>query len=440
MKNKLFAEFEPVSSKQWKQKIQYELQGADYNKTLVHESPEGIKTKPFYHHDEVQEILKINIPSHFKICETIYIFNLEKTIEKTLKAIQNGAESIQYNIDNLNLDISELLNKIPSHITIYINFSFFDEDYLKKIDVVAQQKNTIYYCNIDPIGNLAKDGNWYKTHKKNNFEAIKSVLKVTRNISLISINAQLYENAGANMVQQIAYTLTHANEYFNLIDKIKYPVLIHISVGSNYFFEIAKLRAMRFLFDLIAKEYDANYECHLVVSPTIRNKTIYNATENSDKTNTECESAILGGANTVYNIAYDSLYKKSNYKSVSLAQKQLTILKQNYNATMTQGSYYVENLTHELAQKALELFKKIEKNGGFLKLLNEGIITQKIEESAIKEQKIFDLNHKIETAEKIKNQIELYPFLKINPRKTIIKPIIPKRLWENMEKIKLDLE
>ena len=72
----LFSDFETISSKQWKQQIQYELKGADYNETLVWESPEGIKVKPFYHHDEVEESnsnFAINSPKEtFKILQNIF--------------------------------------------------------------------------------------------------------------------------------------------------------------------------------------------------------------------------------------------------------------------------------------------------------------------------------------------------------------------------------
>mgnify|MGYP006375508517 FL=1 len=60
MSNDLFKEFEPVSSKQWKQQIQFDLKGADYNDTLIWNSPEGIKVKPFYHQDENQQFLEAN--------------------------------------------------------------------------------------------------------------------------------------------------------------------------------------------------------------------------------------------------------------------------------------------------------------------------------------------------------------------------------------------
>ena len=78
--NNLFSEFEPVSSKQWKQQIQYDLKGADYNETLVWESPEGIKVKPFYHNDETEinaDILSSSTP--FVIVQNIFVHDVQKS-------------------------------------------------------------------------------------------------------------------------------------------------------------------------------------------------------------------------------------------------------------------------------------------------------------------------------------------------------------------------
>jgi methylmalonyl-CoA mutase len=112
------------------------------------------------------------------------------------------------------------------------------------------------------------------------------------------------------------------------------------------------------------------------------------------------------------------------------------------------GSYYIENLTHQLAEKALALFKDIEANGGFLKQLNEGIIKRKIQESADKEQELFDTGKEIllgtnkypNKNDRMKDDLELFPFVKIEPRKTLITPIIEKRLAEKMEQDRLKEE
>jgi methylmalonyl-CoA mutase len=330
--------------------------------------------------------------------------------------------------------------------------SFFSIDFVKKLDAIAKQKKATLYCNIDPIGKLAKEGNWFTTAEKSNFDSLNLLSKETKSVSLISINSALYQNAGATIVQQIAYSLAHANEYFNRIEAINKPIVFEISVGTNYFFEIAKLRALRLLFNLIAKEYNHNLDCHFLVSPTKRNKTLYDYNVNMLRTTTECMSAILGGADSIANLPYDALYHKDNEFGDRIARNQLLILKnESYFDKVNNpadGSYYIENLTNQLAEKALALFKNIEENGGFLKQLNEGIIKRKIQESADYEQELFDTGKEIllgtnkytNKEDRMKNDLELFPFVKVKPRKTLITPIIEKRLSEKIEQERLAKE
>jgi len=117
-------------------------------------------------------------------------------------------------------------------------------------------------------------------------------------------------------------------------------------------------------------------------------------------------------------------------------------------ANAADGSYYIETLTQQIAEKALHLFKDIEKSGGFLKQLFEGTIQRKIDENAHKEQEQFDSKEEVllgtnkfpNPKDKLKGDIELYPFVKNKPRKTVIIPIIPKRLAEKVEQDRLDQE
>lgn len=446
MKN-LFDDFNPISSKQWKQRIQFELDGADYNETLIWNSPEDIKVKPFYHKDEFEGTFSLNTKAtEFKICQNIFVHDLEKSILRAIDSINRGAESIRFTIEDENTDVKKLLEKLPlEKVTVYFNLTFLSVDFVKKIEAIAKNTNAKIFCNLDPIGRLAKDGNWFTTKEKTNFETLNLLSAATTNISLISIDGGLYQNAGANMAQQIAYSLAHAHEYFNRIKTINQPIVFEISVGTNYFFEIAKLRALRLLFNLIAKEYNHNLDCHLLVSPTKRNKTLYDYNVNMLRTTTECMSAILGGADAIDNLPYDALYHKDNEFGDRIARNQLLILKhESYFDKVNNpadGSYYIENLTGQLAEKALTLFKGIEANGGFLKQLNEGIIKRKIQESADKEQELFDSGKEIllgtnkhpNKKDRMKDELELFPFVKIKPRKTLITPIIEKRLAEKLE-------
>ena len=454
MKNSLFSEFDPISSKQWKQKIQFELKGEDYNDTLIWNSPENIKVKPFYNQDDLQENLPVNPNANgFKICQNIFVFDLEKSIERALESIERGADNIIFTIENETIDVTKLLEKLPLETCeIYFNLSFISVNYILKIETIAKSRNAKIYCNLDPIGQLAKDGNWFNTEEKDNFETLNLISKQVSNCSIININSSLYQNAGANMVQELAYSLAHANEYLNRISTINQPIVFKISVETNYFFEIAKLRAYRILFNCIAKEYNPNLECHLVVTPTKRNKTIYDYNVNMLRTTTECMSAIIGGADAIANLPYDALYHKDNEFGDRIARNQLLILKnESYFDKVNNpadGTYYIESLTHQLAEKALILFKDIEANGGFLKQLNEGIIKRKIQESADKEQELFDSGKEVllgtnkypNKDDKMKHDLELFPFVKVNPRKTLITPIIEKRLAEKLEQERLGKE
>ena len=398
MKHSLFSEFDPISSKQWKQKIQFELKGEDYNDALIWNSTENIKVKPFYNQDDLQENLPVNPNANgFKICQNIFVFDLEKSIERALESIERGAESIIFTIEDEAIDVAKLLEKLPLETCeIYFNLNFISVNYISKIETIAKSRNAKIYYNLDPIGQLAKEGNWFKTEEKDNFETINLLSKQVSNSSIISINSSLYQNAGANRIQELAYSLAHANEYLNRITTFNQPIVFKISVGTNYFFEIAKLRAYRILFNCIAKEYHPNLECHLVVTPTKRNKTIYDYNINMLRTTTECMSAIIGGANAIANLPYDALYHKDNEFGDRIARNQLLILKnESYFDKVknpADGTYYIESLTHQLAEKALVLFKDIEANGGFLKQLNEGIIKRKIQENftKIRTENFFD--------------------------------------------------
>ena len=451
----LFTNFAPLSTKEWKQKIQFELKGADYNETLIWNSPDDIKVKPFYDKEDIKESISVTTnASEFKICQNIFVHDVNKSIERALDSLNRGAESIRFTIEDETVDVTKLLEKLPLETTpIFFHFNFISVDFIQKIETITKDKKATIFCNIDPIGQLAKEGNWFTTSEKNNFETLNNLVTKDSSLSLISVNSTLYQNAGATIVQQIAYTLAHANEYFNYISPAKpQAMVLEIAVGTNYFFEIAKLRAIRLLFNSIAAAHNSNWSCHLVVTPTKRNKTLYDYNVNMLRTTTECMSAILGGADTIANLPYDALYHKDNEFGDRIARNQLLILKkESYFDKVnnpSDGSYYIESLTQQLAEKALSLFKDIEANGGFLKQLNEGLIKRKIQESADKEQSLFDAGKEIllgtnkhaNKDDRMKHDLELFPFVKIKPRKTLITPIIEKRLAEKIEQERLEKE
>jgi methylmalonyl-CoA mutase len=460
MSKLLFDEFNGVSAKAWKQKIQLDLKGADYNKTLIWNSPEGIDVKPFYHADDFENLPETSATkaTSWNICQTIYVSNEEKSNRKVLDVLSRGAESIKFIIPSKGVSIQTLLKEIDlSSTALHFELQFLSEEFVNQLSVIPTKAGIYVYTDI--IGNLAKTGNWYYNLNKDH-KILESIIKnSTSNKSFISVDVSLYQNAGANMVQQLAYALAHANEYLNYLDnsitkqdKQSFKITFKVSIGTNYFFEIAKLRALRSLWKILASEYNFNSNCNIIATPTKRNKTLYDYNTNMLRTTTECMSAILGGANTICNLPYDAIYHKDNEFGERISRNQLLVLKhESYFDKVNNpadGAYYIETLTQQMAEKALVLFKNIEANGGFLKQLKEGTIQRKIKESATKEQELFNnvedillgTNKHPNPNDKMKNELELYPFVKQKKRKTLIEPIIEKRLAEIFEQNRLQTE
>ena len=449
MSNFLFNEFKGTTPEAWKQKIQAELKGADYNQTLLWKTNEGIVVKPFYTKED-RNNLAVNLPKeNFFTCQTIFIGDEKKANSIAINAINRGANAIQFTA-NKTFNYQLLLKNLDIlKSTIYFSFSFLNEEFIVEISKYLNSKNCFFQTDI--IGNLAKTGNWH-VNLKEDFKKLETIVASSENC--IAVSGDMYQNAGANMVQQLAYMLAHANEYINRFnDIIVSKIHFKFAVGSNYFLEIAKLRAFRVLWSSLLENYQIpNVPAHIFTQPTLRNKTLYDYNVNMLRTTSEYMSAILGGSNTVSTISYDAIYHKSNEFGERIARNQLLILQEESGFIEAQnfvnGAYYIESLTEQLAEKALVIFKEIEKNGGLLQQLRDGTIQKKIKESALKEDSqlkenticLLGTNLQPNKKDTMKHNLELYPFVKQRNIKTIITPIIQKRISEDIEQDRLKQE
>lgn len=450
MSDFLFEAFDEISAKQWKQQIQYDLKGLDYNQTLVWQSAEGINVRPFYHADDFSRKFQPipGQPESWKIAQGVFIGDQAKANGIAVDGLRRGAQAIVFSADGEFEIQSVFKNYLFKNASIHFNFNFLSEKFLKELINFLSEKNGTVFYNVDIIGKLARSGNWFQNEKQD-FEILDNIISENPSQNILAVDASGYQNAGANMVQQLAYALAHANEYLNRFGHNIEKLSFKLATGPNYFFEIAKIRALRKLYAVLAMEYRLNETCHILSIPTKRNKTLYDYNVNLLRSTTECMSAVLGGANVIYNLPYDALYHKSNEFGERIARNQLLILKhESYLDAVSNpsdGAYYIERLTDELAEKALQLFKEIEKSGGFLYQLKEGTIQKKIKESAETEQQLFDsgklkllgTNYHPNPKDSMKDELELFPFVKKNPVKTLIVPIIEKRLSETMEQERL---
>jgi len=440
-------EFPPVSAAAWKQKIQVDLKGADYNETLLSKTNEGITIKPFYHADDFE---KLTIPlskEDFKICQKIIVSDEADANLKAIDATNKGADSVKFVAKkpfNAALLFKNLLDK---KIEFHFHFDFLSETFIDELAELLKHETAFY--NIDIIGKLARTGNWHKS-LNDDFKTLEAILHKNPTAFILGINADIYQNAGANTVQQVAYALAVANEYLTRFGtEIAQNIQFNFAVGNNYFFEISKIRAFKYVYNLILSQYDTNANAIVFAEPSLRNKTIYDYNVNMLRTTTESMSAILGAANTISNCAYDAVFHDSNDFGDRIARNQLLILKEESYFKQAQhfatDSYYIESITKQLAEKALAVFKEIEKGGGFLTQLKEGIIQRKIKENAQKEQAQFDAGELVllgtnkypNAQDRMKHDLQANPFVARNPQKTLIIPIIPVRLSEKLEQKRL---
>ncbi|SNR26478.1 methylmalonyl-CoA mutase [Maribacter sedimenticola] len=452
----LFDNFREISAKEWKQKIQYALKGKEYNEEVVWDTPEGIKIKPFYNSEDLGNTTPLSATGDsWKIGHLVYAGNARMANANALRHIERGAEAITFLIPNDTIDVSSLLDNIDINLVkIYFDMQFLSKSYISNSIHRCPDASKISFA-IDPVGYLARTGNWHHSMKED-LLAVKDILSLNIE-NVLQVNVGLYENAGADIVQQLAYAMAHANEYLHMcqeqsdLRQLK-KMEFKLAIGGNYFFEISKIRALRKLWSTLIGAYEISIPCHIISTPSRRNKTVYDYNVNMLRTTTESMAAVLGGSDTVFNMPYDAIFKKENKFSNRIALNQLLLLKEeSYFAKVknpADGSYYIETLTDQLAEKALLYFKRIEKEGGFLKLLKSHTIQQQIATAAKKQQEKFNskqmvlvgTNAFVTNTDTMSNEIELFPFVKRKPRKTLILPIIEKRLAEELEQNRLSHE
>ena len=195
--------------------------------------------------------------------------------------------------------------------------------------------------------------------------------------------------------------LSLANEYLNIYGcNIAKHISFELTQGSNYFFEISKIQVLRILWSIITNEHGEQIDDTTITSiPSLRNKTIKNYNNNIIRSTSECISGILGGCNFIKSIPYDSLFNEKNEFSQRIMNNQLLILKNETHldkvSNAIEGCYYINDLIHNISEKSLSLFKKIEKNDGYFESHKNGFIKEQIEQSNRLENSFYDLNKNI---------------------------------------------
>ena len=226
----------------------------------------------------------------------------------------------------------------------------------------------------------------------------------------ISISGYHMQEAGANLVQELAYTLADGKEYVRTaiergmdVDKFAGRLSFFFAIGMNFFMEAAKLRAARLLWHRIMESFDAKslkskmLRTHCQTSGvSLQEQDPYN---NVVRTAYEAMSAVLGGTQSLHTNALDEAIALPTEFSARIARNTQLILQEETGVSNVvdplAGSYYVENLTSELAEAAWEIIQEIDEMGGMTKAVASGIPKLRIEESAAKRQAMIDRGEEV---------------------------------------------
>lgn len=379
----LFSQFTPVTAKAWRNQLEKDLKGVPLS-DLEWKNENGFVVQPFY----TAEDLKASYSPAFTHCEWKMMVkdgdqNDAGLNTSFLTSLNAGADAIQLNLEKRNL--TTVLNGI-------------------RLDFI----HSVFQGNTSDLQNL---GNYLNTHYPNlklNVTLLPAACKDSSELKkwadaasaviqkpVAGADVLYWHNQHCGAALEIALAFALLAEYAEYTD-LSGSVTIRTGVSADYFVEMAKLRAMRRLWDVFQKEWKSKEELWIIAETSLSNKTISDRYNNLLRTTVEAMAAISGGCNALVVNDYDVLKGESDALAQRMAINQQHILKEesyfDKTADSACGSYYMEHLTDQLAEKALELFKEMQEHGGYFASLGKGWITEKVSSIAQKNRAAFDNN------------------------------------------------
>ena len=422
--NKLFSEFPPVPTEKWEEVIMKDLKGADYDKKLVWHTIEGFNVKPYYRAEDLEglEYLEANPGqkpytrgnqcggNEWEVRQDIRVKDPKEANRIALDAVERGATSLGLCAKQVTTaaDMAALLKGIYIN-AVSINFNC-SQDYLQTLKLYVEYARANGYDTKELHGSVNFDMFRYAlTHGKfhrgeeGDLQMAKALVEYAHEelpkFRVLTVNSNLLHNAGANIVQELGFGLAAANELVARLtdmgckmEHVASRIMLNVGVGSTYFMEIAKIRAARLLWSKIVEQYKPECDCpyKLFINATTSewNQSVYDPYVNMLRSTTETMSSAVAGADSISVLPFDNAYKEADDFGYRIARNQQLLLKEeSYLEKIVDpaaGSYYIENLTNEIAKGAWAHFLKVEEAGGYCKALRAGMVQDEVAETARK--------------------------------------------------------
>ena len=419
-KEKLFDQFPPVSTEEWRAKVEVDLKGADFNKKLVWRTNEGFNVQPMYRAEDIKDLKTTDsLPGEYPfvrgtktnndwyIRQEIEVCCPKGANEKALDILGKGVTSLGFKLkEELDAEGLKTLLAGIDLAKVEINFDCcpnkalqLAKNLVELVKAAGAADTFTGSIGFDPFRRLLKHGKDFpKDIKALAAEIVKAVADV-KNLRVLAVNTDKLCNAGAYIYQELGYALSWGNEWLSQLTdagvdatEAAKRIKFNMGISTNYFMEIAKFRAARMLWAQIVKQYEPKCDCackmNVHATTSEFNQTIFDAYVNLLRSQTESMSAALAGVDSITVTPFDKQYKNPDDFSERLARNQQLLLKEESHLDKivdpAGGSYYVETLTVSIANEAWKLFLATEEQGGFYAALKAGEIQKAVNESSDK--------------------------------------------------------
>ncbi len=422
---KLFEQFPPVPTEKWEEVITADLKGADYRKKLIWQTGEGFEVRPYYRAEDLAGIGFMGAaPGEFpfvrgtracnawKVHQTIAVESPEKANAEALRALAAGTGSLGFSIKGKEFTAAQLdallkgidLQKTPVVFSGNHAAAVIAGLMIARVHAMGEAGKEVHASFvIDPYMNcLSKKGAFgCSADGSKCMEQIAALAKQADGLRMrfAGVGGEMFGDSGSTIVQELAFTLAVGHEYLVRLmdagltaDQAAKTIRFSMSVGANYFMEMAKIRAARMLWANIVKEYKPATECaekmHLHGVTSRWNMTAYDPYVNMLRGTTEAMSAAIAGVHSLEVLPFDAAIRPATEFGSRIARNVQLLLKYESHfdqvADPAGGSYYIENLTASIAGQAWNLFKEVEAKGGYMAAFQAGFIQDQVEASAAK--------------------------------------------------------
>ena len=421
-KERLLSEFPAISTQEWKDKIVADLKGADFDKRLVWRTNEGFNVNPYYRREDLEGLSTPNVmpgeypyvrstrmDNEWLIRQDIHVIDPKEANAKALDILNKGVTSLGFKLsrDQVNKETLAILLKDIMPEAIELNFTCCISVASKLAGALAEYLTgagaNVKECkgsiNFDPFKKQLVKGisnpQWVAMCTE-----LLEAIRPLPGFRVLTVNALNISNAGAYIYQELGYALAWGAELLDKlgdagysIEELTSRIKFVFGVGSNYFMELAKFRAARWLWAEIVGAYGDQYKgeaakIHMHAVTSTWNKTIYDAHVNLLRTQTEAMSATLGGVDSLTVQPFDVTYQESDNFSERIARNQQLLLKEESHFDKVidpaAGSYYLEHLTNAIAGEAWKLFLAVEEEGGFAAAAEAGAVQKAVNASNTK--------------------------------------------------------